>query len=668
LGVKPPNSKFMNKKQIQELFDNALEAGRNRDYRLAIELLQEVLVQSDQFPAALLYLGRAYHAAGDFNRAIQALQFYLKLEPESAQGHFFLGRAYFTLGLFGHAFRHLKVTTTLDGSFVPALGLLGLTLLKRGHPQTAVSVFERALTLEPDNRRIFTGYLNALLTNGIRLFRRHRYEEARDTLLFIRKHRPESLVAHLYLASIYRELGDQELSLLHFQEAGHLAPEDPVLHLQKAILYLQQGNNPDAFEEMAEAMNRLGGQKISTQDVQSLLRLMTIVLFQNHRHREALESARRVLRISYRDGDMHAIMAESFSKLGEFKKAKNHYLRALNADRNRLEFNYGLAAVLWGRGEYKELNSVLERILRLHPEDEYALYYRALSLPCLVDDVGQTIPVLQEQIRRSGPDPHLMNALGQEYLRADLPELAEGWFKRTLKRTADSEEALQRLIEVYTRLDERGKLLRAYADYLKAYPEDLDSRKSYARQLYEQGNFAKACTQLEAILPREPKNADFIIMLAHSYRQNAKYPEAILLYRELLLETPKDLDLVKPLVFCMERSGNRETVILLLEKAIKLFKEDVWLQQRLGSLYMAEGQLEKASKTFRSIIGLDPEDWQAYGSLGELYGKMGNNQFAERFRKRGEELKEASAQRRAAADAESPERLGKVRKTGSKKK
>jgi len=167
-------------------------------------------------------------------------------------------------------------------------------------------------------------------------------------------------------------------------------------------------------------------------------------------------------------------------------------------------------------------------------------------------------------------------------------------------------------------------------------------RKSYAHQLYDQGSFAKACTQLEMILPREPKSTRFRTMLAHSYRQTAKYPEAILLYRELLLETPKDLDLVKPLVTCMERSGNRETVILLLEKAVKLFKEDAWLQHRLGSLYMAEGQLEKAAKTFRSVIGLDPQDWEAYGSLGELYGKMGNNQFAERFRKRSRELKETS--------------------------
>ena len=58
-------------------------------------------------------------------------------------------------------------------------------------------------------------------------------------------------------------------------------------------------------------------------------------------------------------------------------------------------------------------------------------------------------------------------------------------------------------------------------------------------------------------------------------------------------------------------------MILLLEKAIKLFKEDVWLQHRLGSLYMAEGRLEKAAQTFRSVIGLDPQDWQSCTSRWE---------------------------------------------------
>ncbi len=56
---------------------------------------------------------------------------------------------------------------------------------------------------------------------------------------------------------------------------------------------------------------------------------------------------------------------------------------------------------------------------------------------------------------------------------------------------------------------------------------------------------------------------------------------------------------------------------------------------------MAQGQLEKAAKIFRSVISLDPNDWHAHSNLGKIYGKMGNNQFAERFVKRAKELKQA---------------------------
>jgi tetratricopeptide (TPR) repeat protein len=629
---------------LKELFDKALEAGRNRDYRQAIELLKEVLVRSDQFPEALLYLGRAYHATAEFNRAVQTLQFFLKIHPASSEGHFFIGRAYFALGLFGHALRHLRKSTDLESRFIPALGLLGLTLLKLGRPKTAIAVFERALHLEPDNTNIFTGYLNALLTYGIRLFYHHQYEEARDTLLFIRKHRPDSLVTHVFLASIYRELREPNHSLFHFHEASHLAPQDPVLYLQKAVIHLQMGNNPAAYQEMARAMDLLGGESISVQDAQGLLRLMTVVLFQNQRHREALECARRVLRRSYQDADMHAIMAECFSKLGELGKAKNHYLRALEQKRDRLEFNYGLAAVLWEREEYKELKVLLDRILKSHPEDEFALYYQALSLPFLNVSFEQTIPVLQEQIRRSGPDPHLMHTLGQEYLRADLPELAEGWFRRTLSRIENHEQALLRLIEVYLKLDQKNNLQKAYSEYLRHYPGSLGIRKDFVNFLYDRGSLTRACGEIEKILPYEPKNRRFRKMLAHGYRETGKYAEAILLYRELLLETPKSPELLRPLVFCLEKTGSRNTVILLLEKAVKLFKEDPWILLRLGGLYMQEMELEKAAGAFRNLLSVSPNDWRAHKNLGTLYRRMGNNQFAERFLKRAEELKKVAPQ------------------------
>jgi tetratricopeptide (TPR) repeat protein len=629
----------MSDERLKERFARAMEAGRQRDYQRAVVILQEILLQTDQMPDVPLYLGRAYHAMGDFPRAIEALRYHLRLLPDSAQGHFFMGRACFALGLPAAALAHLRRSTELDGGFSPALGLLGLALLKLGQPRKAIAVFERALRIDPGNRQLFTGYLNAMLTCAVRLFFRRRYAEALEYLLVLREHRPDSLPVQLYLAGVYRELGEPSKALLHFGEASRLVPDDPVLYLQKAVIHLQQGTHPAAFEEMGKAMQLLGKQGITAQDSQDLLRVMTIVLFQNRRHREAVECARRVLRGSYQDADMHAIMAECFSHLGELAKAKNHYLRALERQRGRREFSYGLLSVLWQRQEYQELQTLLQRILKQDPADEYATYYHALCLPHLEAPYERTIPVLQAEIRRRGADPQLMHALGREYLRAKLPDLAEGWFRRTIDGDPLHESAWEGLLEVCRLLGNQDKLGTTLDRYLQQRPENLEARKEYARLLFASGRFAEAFPQLERVLPHEPRSGQLRRMLAHSYRQAGKYSEAVLLYREMLLKSPKDLSLLKPLLACLEAAGSRAAAVLLLEKAVKVFTKDASLLLHLGSLYVRQNDLEKAGQSFRGALALEPQSWQAHQSLGRLYRKMGSPEFAERFLKRARRLR-----------------------------
>jgi tetratricopeptide (TPR) repeat protein len=629
----------MTDEQLQELYGAALAAGRDRDYGRAVQLLQKILIETDRFPEALLFLGRSLHALEDYPRAVQAYGFYLKRQPGSSQGHFFLGRTYFALGLLSRAGQHLKESVRLDPGFSPALGLLGLTLLRAGRPEHSILCFEQALAISPGDRRLFTGYLNALLTQAVRLFRQRHYREALASLRFILEHRPDSLVVHLYLASIYRELGDHIRSLAHFEEASALQPEDPVLFLQKAATHLQGGNHAAAYEEMAKATALLGRKPQAVPDAHGLLRLMTLVLFQNRRHREALECAREALRQDYGDGEMHAVMAECFGSLGELKKAKNHYLRALEADRSRVAYSYGLADILWRRGEYDELDTLLGRILDADPHDAYASYYRALALPFLDIPFEETIPALQEQIRSFGPDPHLMHALGQEYLRAQLPDLAEGWFRRTLQRVNNHRDALRGLIRVYRSLERPEEAEKAYLEYLEHYSDDHASRRELAALLFERKRYAQARSQLETLLPSEPASRNLRRMLAFCYQRTRRYAAAILLYRELLLETPRAEDLLRNLVHCLERAGNRPTAIVLLEKAARMLSGSQWLPLELSRLYIADERLEQAARTLRQLVSDRPGEWRAFRSLGELYGKMGNDSFSQKFLKKADELR-----------------------------
>ncbi|MBA7623256.1 Beta-barrel assembly-enhancing protease [subsurface metagenome] len=622
------------------LFKAAIKAGCTRDYPKAIQILKDLLCKTDQIPEALLYLGRSYHALGDFNSSVQILQFFLKADPNSAAGHFFIGRSYLSLGLYKQALKHLKKSTELDSGFAPCLGLLGLTLLKAGRPKAAIFYFEKALEIDPDQPKIYNGYLNAVLTQAIRLFRRGNLEDSKELFQFILKHRKETLIVHLHLASIYRESGDHALSLQHFKQASSLAPDDPILYLQQAVTYLKSGDHRLAFEEMDKAMKILGRDSFQITDPENLLRLMTLILFQNSRYREAIICGRRVLKYSFHDIEIHAILAECFRNLGDLNRAKNHYLRALDRDRKRLALNYGLVGVLWEKNEYDELLKILKRIKKLNPDDEFAPYYLALTLPHLEESLSKTITILQEQIRKNGPDPPLMCALAGEYLKADLPELAEGWYLKTLKLSDGQQESLQSLITVYKRLQKSKELSKAYSEYLKYFPEDLPLRREFIQILFEGEKYEQASAEILKILPQEPENRALKRMLAVSYRKEKKYPEAIILFRELLREEPESEELLRALVFCLAETNRKKAAIALLEKSLNLSTPKAAILLPLGVLYFREKEFEKSTETFRRLISLSPDDWKAHYNLGIVYGKTGNHEFSERFLKRARKLKQ----------------------------
>ena len=595
-------------------------------------------------PAVLLYLGRSYHALNDYDRAVQSFRSFLLAVPDSPEGHFFLGRSFTALERHVQAIREIKRAIDIKPDYPAAVGLLGLNLLKVGKARAAAHYFEMALKLEPEQPKIFNAYLNALLTQAIRFYYRERFSEAGTILRFIEKHRPESLVVNLFLAGIYRELGDFPFALRHFERASNLTPQDPSLYLQKAVIYLDQGKASEAYHEMNQAMKLLGRNAGSLTNTAGLLRLMTLVLFQNKRYRQALDSGRRLLKLEFHDAEMHALLGECFRELGEYVKAKNHYIRALDKEK-KLEYYYGLVAVLWQSEEYKELYEILNRILRRKPDDSFAAYYLAIVLPFLGKPYERTIPIIQDQIRRKGPDPGLMNALGDEYLRANLPELAEGWFKRTLAQVESRQpaigvhHALSSLISIYQSMNNTKELNKTYAQFLKHYPEDRRIRKCYACSLFKKQLYKKSAAELLKIMPFE-RNDKFKRMLAVCYRNTEKYSEAIILFKEILRSQPSSEVTLRSLVYCFEKTRHRGAAIEIMEKAAKVMKDRPSILLPLGVLYVKDNKLEKGLKIFRHLISIRPNDWKAHKNMGFVYQQMGNHDFADKFLNRANSLKE----------------------------
>ena len=649
----------MRSMDLQEIYNSAIEAGQNRDYHSAVKLLTHVVSQTDGFPQALLYLGRSYHALGQFDKAVQVLEFYLKIAPGSEPGHFFLGRTYLALNYPERAIEKLGYVVRINPKFSAALGLLGFAYLKMRKSALAVKYLEKALELDPDNERLFTAYLNALLVKALRLSARKQYEEAESIFLFILKNRNDNILAHIHLARIYRELGNSRGALSHYEQVSRLSPNDPVVPLLKAVIHLQSGDTHSALKELEatpyDPASILSGQGTGVSDNPlitlgadvdpSLLeRFFAFSLFRDGRHHESIDFCRRLLRKDYRDADVHGIMAESLMRLNEYEKARNHYLRSVEYSQDVLEYRYGLTLAMWELRDLEGVKKQVNRIRRMQPEDQTARYFAILCQAENNETPRETITELQNMIRRMGPDVNLMSALGRQYLINAMPELSEGWFKRSLDMDEKHRDSYLALIRAYMEMEKKDAAREVYGNYFRVFPRDWSVRREYIRLLISLKDFENASEELFALLSKVPHNRGIKKSLARCYTKMKRFQEAAILYKDLLRDDVDSISLLRSLTYCMGRMDNSASAIELLEGALKYHGERPEILMPLGVLYSRKADYEKAKTIFRQLTALGPKNWKVYHNLAMLYRRTGQEIFAKKFfdtaRRYREETKE----------------------------
>ena len=224
----------------------AIQAGEARDYGRSIELLTRVLAESDEYPEALVYLGRAHHALGEHERAVQALRAYVERGGDPETGLFFLGRSYLALRRNAEALQCFRGSVEAQIAAgkperAETLAFLGISLLRERRPAKALEILERAVTIAPDDARVFSGYRNALFVNAVRKLARGEADLAAQMLGFVIANGGDGVSPRLYRSRALRSLGRLDEAIEDIGAALESEPNDPALVYQRLVLLLQAG-------------------------------------------------------------------------------------------------------------------------------------------------------------------------------------------------------------------------------------------------------------------------------------------------------------------------------------------------------------------------------------------------------------------------------------------
>jgi tetratricopeptide (TPR) repeat protein len=348
--------------------------------------------------------------------------------------------------------------------------------------------------------------------------------------------------------------------------------------------------------------------------------------------RQAAAACKNWLRLRDDRPMIRAIYAEALRNLRRYEAAHNHLQRALEKEPDELDFWYADILVSWEGKDYKALKKALRTAKSLGGDPDIV---KRFTILCDARDnsvdTAAIITMLQNAVRSLGPEPELMYALGEAYLKAGLLEEAVSWFEKIISLKDNHENAwlgkiaaleaiiLQENSQANAHYNEN--LAALYKAYLEKWPDNMSIRRERALFLIKIFEYAEAASDLEKLLVWEPSNPSLRRVLAYAYRKTGRYREAAVFLKSLLKEKPTDTGLLIEYTGCLERAGAASYAFAVLEKARELFRDSVDISLALGILNFRQKDTAKAFEYFREAAILAPDDKRPFEWMAVITGK-----------------------------------------------
>jgi tetratricopeptide (TPR) repeat protein len=337
--------------------------------------------------------------------------------------------------------------------------------------------------------------------------------------------------------------------------------------------------------------------------------------------------------------------AEAQRNLREYQSAMNHLHRAIELDGRQIQLWYAMILTAWEGEDWKSLNKALESVKAMGGDNEIIQRFSILlevktgipNGPTTEACDRRIIALLQDAVRTLGPEPDLMYALAEQYLKTGLLEAAVTWFEKIILIQKDHERAYLGEIAAWEGLLKDGdtkaakNLQAAYDRYLELWPDNRGIRRDRALFLIRRGEFKKAAAELEALLPWEPANPTLRRVLAYAYRKTGRYREAAFFLKSLLKEKPDDTGLLLEYTGCLTRAGAAGYAATVLEKALALFSHSAEVSLTLGALFYREKKIERAFDVFREAAAQNRKDPRPYQWMAKISRQLGDQEGAARY-------------------------------------
>lgn len=673
--TKIAEAKALSEDAPYSLLGSALILSYEEKYTEALDILDVLVANNNDFLEAWLLKGSIHSNIEEFDKAAKAYLTYFEKQPENFGIRTLVAHNLIRAGEFEQAKVHVDALRSINDNH-PTINLLA----------SQIAYFEENYALAKELSNMVSNQTNnglAQMISGLSSFNLGEDEQAYYQLNAIadslpRDHQVNKVLAILqvklgyedelssnlaslaessgedaYLYSnIGRELvnkGDSAAAKEMFEKARNLAPSDAQLHTNLGIFKLST-NDKSGTEELTKAL------EIDPNSVTANIALAMGYL-KNNEPQKAQEIASKWLADNPESVAALILNGNVALRSNKTDSAKDFFIRAYELDRSNIVPLYNLAVIATDGKDYQASNDYLDKIFETNLEYPYA--YRLAITNALAENKSESLEKKLSKLIEDAPGsvwPRITLArryvienkpndaaelLGQLSSYEELPVAFFYAYANALKKSqqldeipsmykkwqtaqSDNESAYLGLINHYDSLNEYQKALEESerALSISKFSRSFQFLSLQAYYLLATSQFESAAKKIDS-LARSHKDDAFVMRLQGQLEMARGNYQAAVPFLKQSFDLKKNKDTALFLAISYKNSNQVPEAIAFLETQLQSSPNLYAYQSLLAELYISNSP-EKAIANYKQLIQQVPNNVIALNNIAWIYHSMEN--------------------------------------------
>lgn len=447
------------------------------------------------------------------------------------------------------------------------------------------------------------------LEKGKQQFARKQYAEAIIEYRRAVQADPRLGPARLQLAEAYATTGDGANALREFVRAADLMPEDGDAQRKAGTFMLLAGQFQDAQGLANRMLQR------NPNDVQAHI-LLANSLAGLKDTEGAVASFEKAVSLDPSRSATYAELGSIQLFSGNKAEAEKAFRKAIELDPKSASAHVAMANYLWAAGQMQDAENEMRKALELDPKHMVANRAMAMYL-MLSNRVNEAEPHLKV-VAENTPTAEGKYFLAEYYVRLNRLDEARAMLTPLVQGKDTFVGASVRLARIEALSKKNADAHRLIDAVLAREPKNADALITRGRLFLSENNTVNALTALQAAVEANPRSMDAHLALAHTYTLRGQNKEALTAYNDALKIDGNNVEGRLGLARLQINMGNAQEAVPLVLKVVE--ERPTHGEARLLLMHglMAAGDLNGATRQLETLEKTNANNAAVQNAAGML--------------------------------------------------